>query len=192
MAKNSIEKKKPGPKPKGPFKDRSAVLTTRLSQETRDALEEAAEKSGRSLGQEAEFRIMNSLISEKRALENTKEITAAVIMAFGLDEPAAMEVLNVFIGIFIKNNGPEFLLHPARRREFGETINSILRTFDCDFSHLNIAEENAGKLWRPEHAKALLNDVIKAFKEEEEIRDIAHHQSGGDALYEFDNEGNEI
>src|SRR5262245_40920175 len=50
-----------GRKPRGEFRSKSAVLTTRITQPTRDALERAAAASKRSLSQEIEFRLRESL-----------------------------------------------------------------------------------------------------------------------------------
>jgi uncharacterized protein (DUF1778 family) len=63
-----------GRKPKGPLKGKSATITTRITPETRVALEEAAAASGRSLSQEIEIRLRHSVgPDEKRA----KHIKAA-------------------------------------------------------------------------------------------------------------------
>ena len=50
-----------GRKPRGEFKGKTATLTTRITPETRAALERAAEKSGRSLSQEVEHRLNDSI-----------------------------------------------------------------------------------------------------------------------------------
>jgi len=59
-----------GPIPRGEFQNKSRVLSTRIREDTRKALEEAAAVSGRSLSQEIEYRIRRSfdndrIISEK-------------------------------------------------------------------------------------------------------------------------------
>ena len=46
-----------GAKPKGPFKGKSATLTTRITPETRVELERSAQELGRSLSQEVELRL---------------------------------------------------------------------------------------------------------------------------------------
>jgi len=46
-----------GAKPKGPFKGKSATLTTRITPETRVELERSAQERGRSLSQEVELRL---------------------------------------------------------------------------------------------------------------------------------------
>ena len=54
-----------GRPPAGPFRDRRGPLTTRLTDETRAALEAASQASGRSLGQEAEYRLAASFAEDK-------------------------------------------------------------------------------------------------------------------------------
>ncbi len=49
-----------GPKPKGGYGDKTAVLSTRITAPTRRALEDAAAKSGRSLSSEVEYRLRRS------------------------------------------------------------------------------------------------------------------------------------
>jgi hypothetical protein len=58
-----IRKRRPGAgrKPRGEFKGKSATLTTRIMTETRQALDNAAKESGRSLSQEVERRLRDSL-----------------------------------------------------------------------------------------------------------------------------------
>ena len=46
-----------GTKPRGPFKGKSATLTTRITPETRAELERSAKEQGRSLSQEVEARL---------------------------------------------------------------------------------------------------------------------------------------
>src|SRR5262249_14321658 len=59
-----------GRKPRGPFKGKSATLTTRITPETRAALERAAQKSGRSLSQEVEHRLDGSIRREREHARN--------------------------------------------------------------------------------------------------------------------------
>src|SRR5262245_22340666 len=54
-----------GRKPRGEFRGKSATLTTRITPETRAALERAAAKSDRSLSQEVEARLNLSLRKER-------------------------------------------------------------------------------------------------------------------------------
>ena len=50
-----------GRKPRGDFKGKTATLTTRITSETRAALDRAARKSNRSLSQEVEHRLNGSI-----------------------------------------------------------------------------------------------------------------------------------
>ena len=58
---------KAGAIPRGPFNNKRDVLTTRITKETRDALEAASRVSGRSLSQEIEVRLNQSFSEDRRA-----------------------------------------------------------------------------------------------------------------------------
>ena len=64
MALNIPKPKKVGRPPKGPFEDKRKTLSARITVETRTLLELAAEKSGRSLSQEAEYRLDQSISND--------------------------------------------------------------------------------------------------------------------------------
>ncbi len=55
---------KPGPKPRGPFADKRRTLTTRITDRTRQRLEDAAAATDRSLSQEIEMRLERSFAEE--------------------------------------------------------------------------------------------------------------------------------
>jgi hypothetical protein len=57
-----------GRKPKGNYKQMTRVLSTRITADTRAALEQAAEKSGHSLSQEIEHRLRRSFDVDKQIL----------------------------------------------------------------------------------------------------------------------------
>jgi hypothetical protein len=63
-----------GRKPRGEFRGKSAVLTTRITQETRDALESAAAASRKSLSQEIESRLRESLTPDDPRARHIKAI----------------------------------------------------------------------------------------------------------------------
>jgi TraY domain len=63
-----------GRKPRGQFRSKSAVLTTRITQQTRDALERAAAESKRSLSQEIEFRLRESLSPDDARARHVRAI----------------------------------------------------------------------------------------------------------------------
>ncbi len=54
-----------GRKPRGPFKGKTATLTTRITAATRAALDAAAQKNGLSLSQEVERRLDNSILRDR-------------------------------------------------------------------------------------------------------------------------------
>jgi len=62
--KKAAPKKKTGAKARGPYENKRAVLTTRITGKTRKALENAAAMSGRSLSQEIEHRLERSFLVE--------------------------------------------------------------------------------------------------------------------------------
>jgi len=64
-----------GRKPRGEFQGKSAVLTTRITPETRTDLDRAAKRSGRSLSQEVEVRLRSS-IEKVRSIDRSRHIRA--------------------------------------------------------------------------------------------------------------------
>jgi uncharacterized protein (DUF1778 family) len=67
-----------GRKPKGEFAGKTATITTRVQPDTRDALEEAAQASGRSLSQEVEFRLKASLRKPTQAERRNQALGHAI------------------------------------------------------------------------------------------------------------------
>ncbi len=59
-----------GRPPKGEFKNKLATISTRVTSDTREALEGAANKSGRSLSQEIEWRLRRSFDEERKIMDN--------------------------------------------------------------------------------------------------------------------------
>jgi len=60
---------KRGPKPDPEFGDQKTVLSTRISQETRDALEAAAKANGRPLSREIERRLRRSFEDDQKIID---------------------------------------------------------------------------------------------------------------------------
>lgn len=60
---------RPGPKPRGPYQDKRKTITTRITESTRAALDDAANKADRSLSQEIEFRLVQSFSDESARTE---------------------------------------------------------------------------------------------------------------------------
>ena len=67
-----------GRKPRGEFKGKSATLTTRITAETRAAMERAAQKSGRSLSQEVERRLIDSVRNERNRRSDVRALVEAI------------------------------------------------------------------------------------------------------------------
>jgi hypothetical protein len=69
-----------GRKPRGEFKGKTAMLTTRITPETRGWLESAAQKSGRSLSQEVEYRLRQSLTKNRDRRKDVLALGEAIAM----------------------------------------------------------------------------------------------------------------
>jgi hypothetical protein len=69
-----------GRKPRGPFQGKSATLTTRITAKTRAALDRAAQKSGRSLSQEVERRLDQSLSINRDRRPDVRALGEAIAM----------------------------------------------------------------------------------------------------------------
>src|SRR6516165_1140950 len=67
-----------GRKPRGEFKGKSATLTTRITPKTRTAMERAAQKSGRSLSQEVERRLNDSVRNERNRRSDVRALAEAI------------------------------------------------------------------------------------------------------------------
>jgi hypothetical protein len=61
-------KGKRGPVPRGAYHNKSRVLSTRIREDTRTALEQAASESGKSLSQEIEHRLRRSFDQDERVI----------------------------------------------------------------------------------------------------------------------------
>ena len=70
---------KAGRKPKGEYSGKSAVFSTRIRPDTRDALWQAAKASGRTLSQEVEFRL-------RRSIDEDGELVLAPLVRKGLEQ----------------------------------------------------------------------------------------------------------
>ena len=73
-----------GRKPTGPFRGKSATLTTRITPATRAELDREAKKKDRSLSQEVEIRLTGSLASKQRETPiHTRAIAHAITLLAG-------------------------------------------------------------------------------------------------------------
>lgn len=75
-----------GRKPAGPFKGKTATLTTRITPETRRALEAAAKRSGQSLSQEAEHLLRGSMQKPPGAQRNWALAHAVAALAQRIED----------------------------------------------------------------------------------------------------------
>jgi len=69
-----------GRKPRGDYKGKSATLTTRITPETRAAMDRAAQKSGHSLSQEVERRLNDSVRNERNRRSDVRALAEAIAM----------------------------------------------------------------------------------------------------------------
>jgi hypothetical protein len=69
-----------GRKPRGEVKGKSATLTTRITPETRAAMDRAAQKSGRSLSQEVERRLIDSVRNDRNRRSDIRALTEAIAL----------------------------------------------------------------------------------------------------------------
>lgn len=84
MAKTPRKLRKRGRPPKGEFANKNATLTTRLTEPVREGLEREAKRNGRSLSQEVERRLFESLEAPKRwerAFGNVRNRALAYMVA---------------------------------------------------------------------------------------------------------------
>lgn len=114
---------RPGPKPRGPFKDKRRTLTTRITERTRQNLERAAEAADRSLSQEIEFRLERSLSDEDaRGAERAAEFGGEAVYGF-------MKRLARIAGIVELKTEAEFGEDPYTRAETINAMKEVLGAF---------------------------------------------------------------
>jgi TraY domain len=107
-----------GPAIKGEFAGQTAVLSTRIRPKTREYLEAAAKKSGRSLSQEIEFRLRNSFTNDERweaAFGSRKNFAIMRTMA-----SLAESMINV------KNRGADWTSDPYLFDQVAKAIGFVL------------------------------------------------------------------
>ena len=78
-------RRRPGPKPRGPFQNKRLTLTTRITEDLRKKLEAAAEDSGRSLSQEIELRLIESFTAAE-SLATAERLAASANRALDVAE----------------------------------------------------------------------------------------------------------
>jgi hypothetical protein len=107
-----------GRKPQGEFRGKSATLTTRITPETRAALERAAKKSSRSLSQEVEARL-NLSLRKQRTIDrrHIRALGEAVMLTTLYIERATKKAWNedAFTGQAVRQGCDSLISHFAPR-----------------------------------------------------------------------------
>lgn len=112
-----------GRPPKGEFHNKRAVFSTRITPELKASLVKAADRNGRSLSQEIERRLRNSLLKENFADKT--------ISAFGGKESYALHKLSVMAREHVEFNTGKTWLDDAFT--FDQTIRSTVAVWS-DFA----------------------------------------------------------
>jgi hypothetical protein len=162
-----------GTRPQGPFRDKRRTLTTRITDETRTKLDEAAAASGRSLAQEIELRLDRSftegVLAESLELSFGRE-TAAVMLAVAF----AMRRVSPLVGLPAANDEAGFTFDAAFIADQGlVAAHKVIETIRLDPPpKLASAPPFLAEVWRSlgEHAAVAV------------CRDIAHAATSPDQL----------
>jgi hypothetical protein len=112
MAIMAMHKRAPGGgrKPQGEFKGKSATLTTRITQQTRQQLEHASRKNGLSLSQEVERRLVRSFRLRSRRSAITALAEAISMVADNIERATENTWENNAFTAAALRHGLEFLL----------------------------------------------------------------------------------
>lgn len=117
MSKNLRKPRRRGRPPKGEFIDKKATLTTRITNAVRAGLEREARRNGRSISQEVEFRLAESLKARKSRLNDRNRALAFLVGKLAediesvtnkswLDDPYTCEAIEAGLKILIGNYAP--------------------------------------------------------------------------------------
>ncbi len=87
-------RRRPGPKPRGPYADQRRTITTRITEKTRHTLEKSAERRDRSLSQEIEFRLEQSFMKDEADERVRKAVMEGVYEMFGGEQ--RFSIMNMF------------------------------------------------------------------------------------------------
>jgi hypothetical protein len=151
-----------GAKPKGPFKGKSATLTTRITPETREELELAAAEKGRSLSQEVEYRL-RSFAGQGRKPPHIRSLADAVSLIVArieqrtgrrwLDDPFTADAVRQGISAFSSRISPastgptpippQIEKYAAKMPSLGQAVKSPLVLAELEVEALIYAIENA-------------------------------------------------
>jgi hypothetical protein len=103
---------KRGPAPRGEFAGKTTVFSTRIRPDTRAALKQSAERSGRSLSQEIEYRLRRSFSEDEKIAD-----------VFGSRRNYAL--MRVIAGLMEINT--EWTDDPVTFEELARSVNSLLQ-----------------------------------------------------------------
>ncbi len=142
---------KPGPRPRGPYEGKRKTLTTRITEQTRNRLDDAARDADRSLSQEIEMRLEQSFL-EDLGSESTRKLMRALALAKEMAEmttgknafkdkataqaahTAMMAILNSILPVgavpekdqIEPREGQEAILQDPRARSLGDNIRDAI------------------------------------------------------------------
>ena len=155
MAQPKKTAKRPGPRPRGPFADKRRTLTTRITERTRVGLEKAAAASDRSLSQEIEFRLEQTLQMDGA---EAREIEAA----FGDGATYRLMVFLANAKAFVEDRAGSSMMTDqvtqARVRDcWHRLINELLETSPDPFGDKGLLSvEGAGSFFGKQDADLIL------------------------------------
>ena len=170
-----------GRKPRGEFKGKSATLTTRITPETRAAMDRAAQKSGLSLSQEVERRLNDSVLNDRnrrsdvRALvEAIAIVTEKVEIATGknwLQDAFTGEALRHGIEVLVRHFAPHGArVIPPKVKEAAARV--LAEVNERDHSPSRVGESEALKVitmieyfwgWDKNQLKPVMSDELRRY-----------------------------
>jgi hypothetical protein len=110
--------KQRGPIPRGEYRNKSMVVSTRLREDTKQAIVRKAEESGRSFAQEVEYRLRRSLDDDRHVVDRFG----------GQRNYAVLQLISSIMGT-VKNPfmpGADWLDDPYRFNQFVQIVNLVL------------------------------------------------------------------
>ena len=174
-----------GRPPKGKFRNKLATISTRVTSDTREALETAAAKSGHSLSQEIEWRLRRSFDEERNIVDNLggpESYAFLRLIAQSIDMTARQAGA---IASRARGQTATWLNDPYVYDQAVKAVNVVLEAFrpEGDSARPKIkvraapgqTQEDAdqltdqildvlgeGRVWGPGYALELLHQVVKA------------------------------
>lgn len=147
--------------PDGPGK--RYTLSSRLTYETQNALKEAARLSGRSVSQEAEFRIERSLAEDSEAKDETKNNLVAKALLGDADTEEMLKTIAAAIGASMAYTGKHWRDDLYTRATVQAAINSVrAKHFGAKSLDLSEADVDHERLERAINMGTLFGKVLVA------------------------------